>query len=207
MKERPIIFSGDRVLAILEGKKLQTRRICKIPKNATLIKYWAPPSGQSEEGWADPGINYWIGNNNHIDPCPYGQLGDRLWVRESIRCEPEDVYYQADKRSLFLDLLKPEQDAWIQNYDKDKENFTIPSIHMPRWASRILLEITNIRIERLNQINNNDAFAEGFTSFPPQKIMPVDNFRQYWDSVYLKRGYGWDTNPLVFVIEFKKVDR
>lgn len=125
--------------------------------------------------------------------CPYGKPGDLLWVRESFYIqdwlnltlkEPQPLYYAVDCRS-----------EEVEDYKK------IPSIFMPRWASRITLEIKGIRVERLQAICHGDAFDEGC---PDHNWLPRLWFKKAWDKINVKRGYGWDTNPFVWVIIFKK---
>ena len=177
MKEHPILFSGDMVRALLDGRKTQTRRVVKIP----------------------------------IGKCSYGVSGDHLWVRETwdaVEWEGEDepkIYYRADPAPDSYEWSRAAGDKWR------------PSTHMPRWASRITLEITDIRVERVQDISEADAQAEGVKRLilSPTEIggVPVhpmtsyyrDAFRLAWDSIYAKHGHGFDVNPRVRVIEFKKV--
>jgi hypothetical protein len=168
MTDRPILFQGAMVRAILDGSKTQTRRVVKP----------APPSNTVAMGrWQDPGPEpaYWAflrdgpveqdhpfgGAELHGEPwrCPYGNPGDRLWVRESLRQwskDPQVMAYAADDRRLgeFHDMDWPSKCG-------DKVTKAVPSIHMPRAWSRILLEITGVRVERLQDISEADADAEG----------------------------------------------
>ncbi|MDE2105538.1 MAG: hypothetical protein KGL39_50390 [Patescibacteria group bacterium] len=174
MKERPILFKAEMVRAILEGCKTQTRRIAKVPEDAERVSYWAPPSGRSQLGWADPGVNWWNERGNHLDPCPYGQIGDQLWVRETCRAEElqyagweDGVRYLADNAWRVIENTSEAADKWhdLASYGMKKSGLpecrTVPAIHMPRWASRIQLEITGVRVERLQDISEADAMAEG----------------------------------------------
>ncbi len=201
--ERPIIFSGTDVRAILDGRKTQTRRIVK-PQ---------PPATHQFSGWCiattrrkDEGGAVWRAGEDGvrlIDPhranCPYGQPGDRLWVRETWAEHPDFpgcryAIYRAD----------PECE-----YDTDRWR---PSIHMPRWASRITLEVTEVRAERLQDISEGDAMAEG----APLELAPIDyvrlgavasrrgGFIRMWEQI---NGAGsWDANPWVWCVEFKKIE-
>ena len=234
MTERPIIFSGAMVRAILDGHKTQTRRVVKLPDgDVRNVRYWAPPSGRSQEGWADPGVNYHsYGDHgkligNHIDPCPYGQPGDRLWVRETMilnwaRTPKEHAVatYAADG------AVVESVEAWPW-----KRN-TLASRHMPRRASRLLLEVKAVRVERLQDITNEDAIAEGARRFDNIPLGDLDKrfsqsagrwsmespkstgqclgapeyaFANLWQKLNSKRGYDWYTNPWVWVIEFERV--
>ena len=183
MKERPILFSAPMVRAILSGAKTQTRRIVK---NAHMM---------SVDGELVPIAAF----------CPYGQPGGRLWVRETFACvctqEMRYVEYKAD-RSL----------ADFDGYDNPAGGRWRPSIHMPRWASRITLEITDVRVERLQDISEADAVAEGArpTLAPLDTVRlgaagtAKEGFRQIWESI---NGPGsWDANPWVWAIEFKKLE-
>lgn len=221
MKELPILFSPPMVRAILDGSKTQTRRVVKLPDNARDVQYYAPPSGRSQPGWADPGVNYWTPDisgatvSNHIDPCPYGQSGDRLWVRETWNHEnypygPDDpdccFFYRAD---YLDDPLGPD----LELSEDGIRRKWIPPIHMPRWASRIDLEITGVRVERLNSISEQDAIREGAPGYeegtdapPPDEFHEWcyrSSFRRLWESI---NGPGsWDANPWVWVIEFRRI--
>jgi len=202
MKERPILFSGEMVRAILDGRKTVTRRVVKAKHIPFIEKILG--------GYLDGKWNQ--------RPMPYGQPGDRLWVRETWRptanCKgyPEGflgVEYRSDgetratghPREPFV-YVSPLRDKWR------------PSIHMPRWASRIMLEVTGVRVERLQEITEKGARAEGChgmgsngdAEFPPEGIISaVEDFRDLWDSINESRGFGWDKNPWVWVVEFKRV--
>jgi len=205
MKERPILFSGSMVRAILEGRKTQTRRIIKpqpwrivgqdVYGNVDDMIFWR--FGEKREDWPTP--------NN----CPYGQRGDRLWVRETwaknIQGCPNGVTYRADH-------LNPLGDGPANPITWK------PSIHMPRIASRITLEITTVRVEKLWSITEADALAEGITGphhvgYPafrvpedskPRYSSAVAAFEALWDSINSKRA-PWSYNLWVWVLEFKRV--
>ena len=212
MKEKPILFSGEMVRAILDGRKTMTRRVIDFNKiarktgctNATLaysntFKSWAVVDGNGSADMC-------------LVNCPYGQPGDRLWVRETF-CD----------RNNNGEQIKPLYRADGQEYEYgDGWHFEAkwkPSIFMPRMYSRITLEITNVRVERLQKINNADALAEGTpgtwvenSEYPGgyeenENKVHVFFFRQLWDSINAKRGYSWDANPWVWVIEFRRVDQ
>ena len=184
MKERPILFSASMVRAILDGRKTQTRRIVKpqpdIVADGGLVVGVSTPEDQK------------YGRLGKALPCPYGKPGERLWVRESwawYGCEyiPSDVVYRADTESL-----PGEYGRWR------------PSIHMPRWASRITLEITEVRVERLQEMNRGDAMEEGCPFANMQKGPdPRDWFRDLWQSI--NGPDSWDANPWVWVVGFRKV--
>jgi hypothetical protein len=197
MKERPILFSTPMVQAILAGNKTMTRRVIK--PQPTLV---------SGDALGQPYI-YFNGNPNPVK-CPCGVPGDRLWVRETWRCidyygETATIYFPSTNEQFLLSgITKTEVNLLIGSIGK-----TMPSIFMPRWASRITLEITNIRVERVQQITHEDAISEGARFMPAADLrverltVPQIVFAGYWDSIHAKRGYGWDVNPWVWVIEFK----
>ena len=131
-------------------------------------------------------------------PCPYGVPGDRLWVRETFysngMCKNTmSCHYRATYNGLFT----PDTVPWKWT----------PSIFMPRWASRITLEITGVRVERVQDISEEDARAEGIPDEyrAGHRIYYRPRFKTLWDSINAKRGFGWDSNPWVWVVEFKRV--
>ena len=163
-----------------------------------------------------PQWNWWAPDNrqylSQIIRCPFGRKGDRLWVRETWAWPGEEhVLYRATDQHL-QDLMRTDP-----NYPQFVWK---PSIHMPRWASRIILEITGVRVERLQQMNRNDALAEGIPPWPAMRCddegqsFPNDElkeFRRLWDSIdggNLNHGGGpaaWAQNPWVWVVEFKRI--
>lgn len=192
MKERPILFKDEMIRAILEGRKTQTRRVVKLPKN-----------------------HVWGSFSVDKLRCPYGKPGDRLWVRETWRHIDGGV--MCDAAGGVIDAFEPET-----IYRADRKNLNRrwkPSIHMPRWASRIMLEITGVRVERLRDISYQDAQAEGvqtetadpwFYHISTERNVydfaadePQGSFRKLWESI---NGAGsWNKNPWVWVVEFKRV--
>lgn len=177
MKQRPIIFNTEMVLAILDGRKTQTRR----PVNPALVQSERLPLETSK------GIfKFWCSDEVS---SPFGLVGDQLWVRETYAdCGPR-LTYKADEDDGAHCVVK----RWT------------PSIHMPRWAARIILEVTDIRVERLSDISEQDAKAEGF-DYPAVegmgwKFNARHNFLVEWDQIYGNRS----SNPWVWVIEFKVI--
>ena len=175
LKERPILFSAPMVRAILDGRKSQTRRAMKHQPGQV--------TGSGRPVFYEHGTH-----GRRVSPsCPYGKAGDRLWVRETwlnhaLPGYPPVCFYRAD------DENKPADRSWK------------PSIHMPRQASRIALDITNVRMERLQAITRMDAEAEGFQKIPGLPIDPRDWFRSLWQTI---NGPGsWQQNPWVWVVEF-----
>jgi hypothetical protein len=213
MKERPILFSAQMVRALLAGTKTQTRRIMK-PQPADDI---APANFPNHlvQGWVST-IPHKYGNTV-VHRCPYGQAGDRLWVREKFAEAdlPDGTPVIAYCAGGCIPVgRKDDQDYLIHDWaipDAPEPDRWKPSIHMPRWASRITLEITGVRVERLQSISEADAEAEG--AYPT--LHPLDSvrlgatgtskegFRQIFE--YIKGAGSWGENPFVFVIELERV--
>lgn len=204
MKERPIIFSAPMVRAILAGTKTQTRRVVK--------RYSADCIGWFDDGdglWAQRFIDPSSGSpylKSWRDRCPFGLPGDRLWVRETWKHIEGGAIYDAS--GGIIDAFDPET-----IYRADRPNRYGPwmsPIHMPRWASRITLEITGVRVERLQDISEADAMAEGVsmpdgTPTPPDFWSYQQEFRHLWEQI---NGPGsWDADPWVWVIEFKRLEK
>lgn len=200
IKERPILFSGPMVRAILEGRKTVTRRPVK---GAGLV--WL--DNFTPEYVADPENNL----------CPYGKPGDRLWVRETWYCDHFEVQQGPYLRPAdMFDLDQSREDGelvyaadGLAPYEQEQPTWK-PSIHMPRWASRILLEITAVRVERLQDISRSDIRAEGLEC--PAELASDDvspNYRDWypaaWRELWESTGGNWDANPWVWVLEFKQV--
>lgn len=216
MKERPILFNGAMVHALLDDRKTQTRRVVKVqPPISTreVITFHHPD--QREHYWAFDGASLL----DWAYPCPYGEVGDRLYVRETWQHSNhpfgpyEDdclVFYRVD---YLDDPLGPDLERSADGIRRQWR----PSIHMPRACSRITLEVTGVRVERLQDISEEDAIAEGVdgpmcataVGRSPSRatLLPaaVHGFAHLWESINAARGYGWDTNPWVWVVEFKRV--
>jgi len=222
MKERPILFSAPMVRAILSGTKTQTRRVVKPSPE------WTEPGTAwkfSEDGHSGPG---WYAYNDDYPEegalfyrFPYGQPGDRLWVRETWQGPLVDDFesYLADpdkfKKPEFCEYAADGGPApEFVTLDDELEQRWRPSIHMPRWASRILLEVVSLRVERLADISKDDAMAEGIVLQPDGGFGladsthynfsdPTDSYCSLWESI---NGDGsWLLNPWVWVVEFKRL--
>ncbi|HCQ7871365.1 MULTISPECIES: hypothetical protein [Bacteria] len=200
MKERGMIFNGEMVRAILDGRKTQTRRPIKW-KQTRFTEI-----GEREDGSKWP----WSEDAEHAcdfwHPCPFGAVGDRIWVREAFRVHSRatdvaTLVYKASERNSWTEQTRRVPVA-VCNKPATPEKWT-PSLHMPRWASRILLEITGVRVERLRSMSQDDARAEGViaASGPMEAGLA---FRELWDSIYGEES--WKANPWVWVIEFKRVE-
>lgn len=215
MKERPILFSGPMVRAILDGRKTQTRRIMK--PQPTYDGFWWSHKGYScggEKQFRD-GLPLFAG-------CPYGAVGDRLWVREACCSDGWSVHYLADNDHREFGETRYDDVIKLHHYSGGFSR-QVPSIHMPRWASRITLEITGVRVERLNEISESDAIAEGIESKPQpygkeldwkyygwlEKLnqwstCPIRSYESLWNSI--NGPESWAANPFVWVIEFKRIE-
>lgn len=198
MRERPIPFRVPMVRAILAGTKTQTRRVVKPRHGGVVIA----PGG--------PGIALEDLGEGHIrtNLCPYGQPEDLLWVQETF-CPiyPQDPHYNGG-RPIEYDYAATYQHGFrLGDLIGEKKKWK-PSIHMPRLASRILLEVVSVRVEQLQDISEADAIAEGTTGGPGSipgygyAATPVEHYRHLWES---RNGSGsWAANPWVWVIEFKE---
>lgn len=213
MKEQPIIFSGEMVRAILEGRKTQTRRVMK-PQ---------PPEWVDSCGWTAFTPEGHVSGRGRYEgePAekffrnPYGQSGTLLWVREAFQFgqAPNDtpgqgvVRYANGAVRVHPDLPDGRRN-WARIYRKRS------SIFMPRWASRIDLQVTRILCERLQEISERDCCLEMgcAVEWPGPGPEPYKRnlralFGERWDSINAKRGYGWDSNPWVWVVEFKVIGK
>ncbi|WP_200617484.1 ASCH domain-containing protein [Klebsiella variicola] len=214
MKERGMIFNGEMTRAILDGRKTQTRRPIKW-KQTRFTEI-----GEREDGSKWP----WSEDAEHAcdfwHPCPFGVVGDRIWVRETF-CPVDDSQYGGEKWVDYRATPKFEAShpAGWDSAPNDAEALKWhPSIHMPRWASRILLEITDVRVERLNAISEEDATAEGIPpagsllpDYPGTFLTPKGDFatakvafQRLWESIYGEES--WKANGWVWVISFKRVE-
>ncbi len=194
MKELPIRFSGPMVKAILDGSKTQTRRVVKQDRDGLLD---CKPTPAWDAFW-------------QCVACPYGKPGDRLWVRETFGIDDEDgtVLYFADPDTA--------QNAEHARICEDRYPRRRPSIHMPRWASRILLEITDVRVERVQDISEADAQAEGIEyseRFEGYCIGMAEHYHSHdprlsyaslWESI--NGPDSWAANPWVWVVEFRRIE-
>jgi hypothetical protein len=205
--EKPILFNTAMVRATLEDRKSQTRRLITKLRWFGDVTEFQPSNGSGLDWKFRDGTNHWnyITNDMALDMLPY-QVGDILWVRESFFVEPgrkikpgathpwgefeDEVFFRADDESL--------PGAKWQ-----------PSIHMPRSVARLFLEVTDVRIERLQDISEEDAKSEGPTQHPdyPDEFFTTweGAFRYLWDSINAKRA-PWDSNPTVAVYSFKLVE-
>ena len=210
IKERPILFLAPMVRAILEGRKTVTRRPVKATKahaDGFMMldhgKGWRPYNAFGDFASDHEGMEYPIA-------CPYGKLGDRLWVRET--CYINDYREASVPEQERADCEIHYRADGIPDFEGEEELIRWrPSIHMPRWASRILLEVTDVRVERLQDITEEQALAEGIKKHSDggyhvedgkhYSDSPVESFACLWSSV----GGNWDANPWVWCVSFKRI--
>lgn len=238
MKERPMIFNAEMVRAILDGRKTQTRRIMKNQPVLNGNLYEVFGAAWSKGVTSVPAVP----GHSLSTRCPFGEVGDRIWVRETF----QGPLIPEDELSEFLGANpdKFESPAYCEyaadggprpeyvDADDNTRHGWRPAIHMPRWASRITLEITGVRVERLNDISHDDAGREGIhTEVWDQTVVArnyaaEDEFFQFWSESmphYVEMNelfrvsfhslwqsiYGeesWQANPWVWVIEFKRIE-
>ena len=207
MKERPILFNAPMIRAILANTKTQTRRIFKPDRmtwdaNGRYTTHAMRGGELSTTGSGPFEPSSWL----HY--CPYGQPGgDRLYVRETWAAP--HAYDHLPPRLI-------PQDARIHYAATEDRGGLLwrPSIHMPRWASRITLEITSVRVERLQDISEADAVAEGCKPIRPELVQDglivrpgrsaVEEFRLVWEQIH--GGGSWEKNPFVWVVTFRRID-
>lgn len=208
MKERPILFSAPMVRALLAGTKTQTRRVCKPAQSYSLSKVVEVPD-PLERGQVYNGSHFGDEEGDVQFPSPYGGRGERLWVRETFSgpwCmeaqdgiaaappskwgESSEIWYWADGEPTHGDWTRPR-----------------PSIHMPRWASRITLEVTSVRVERLQDISEKDAWAEGCEGYDDDVTGGKSGYSEFHDLWEQINGpESWAANPWVWVVEFRRLE-
>jgi len=237
MKEKPILFSTEMVRAILDGKKTMTRRVIKpqpisivaeLKEHSSIPGYWIPYANDKRMANNNPGSRA----NDCGYYCKY-KVGSMLWVREtwtlaSWASDPLPIAGEHPAGLRHRIIYKFDEDMYrgngLMRYPDEEgyerlaklykgygwEYIWRPSIFMPRWASRITLEITGVRVERVQEITEEDAIAEGILPFAPNgkamsSTIPRKQFAVLWDSINAKRGYSFESNPYVWVIRFKRV--
>lgn len=254
MNTKPSLFSTDMVRALLDGRKTQTRRVVKehkIDRLSTREEFaTAGPYQLSKK--ETPGYVYVYLEDGPLVglPCPYGQPGDLLWVRETCRAEElgdddfhllydgedscpglDGVRYKADVQFIPIHNSPEASDAWgrLHSY-RGERGAVVPNIHMPRWASRLTLKIKDIRVERVRDISDDDAKAEGAKHWADIPLNPIHEkdpdqadrwsmgspshtgqclstprwaFANYWITINKERG--WEANPWVWVVEFEVI--
>lgn len=205
MSEKPILFSDPMVRAILSGQKTQTRRVVNPypPAQRGILPYLPSSIVDQQDGTF---AAYTDGRKAKEFRCPYGLPGDRLWVRECHAIVPRTAYRAS---TGVHQVLRPDDDhdaaVFRADWERSEPSRWRPSIHMPRWACRLALEIVSIRVERLKDISEEDAEAEGVCT----PLVGHDDdfargcFRELWESI--NGAESWAANPWVWVIEFRRV--
>jgi len=213
------------VRAILEGRKTQTRRVVK----PELVSMWDEPRGGADVAAGYPWVELDGEKYKAVELCPYGRPGGLLWVRETWAMfeehyiyeygwEPEGIVELASYKDSPTNTTRQRYDVVYRadGYEADLSagEKWCPSIFMPRWASRITLRVTDVRVERVQDISADDARDEGVCldtwklhqshdGTISMSLAAVQEFRSLWDSINAKRGFGWDVNPWVWVVEFE----
>lgn len=205
MNARPILFSPEMVLALLDGRKTQTRRVMTTQPTGELrpLSEWSQGlAAACHDHNPDPEklaahserlkskvFPFTTESGGLMSPtCPYGVPGDLLYVREPIIKTCVGVVYVAD------------------GHDRARIKAT-PSIHMPRAESRLTLRVTDVRVQRIQDISNEDAIAEGIGTPLDIRYAAFDGFRPLWDRINAERGHGWDTNPWVWALSFEVIKK
>lgn len=208
MAERPIIFDGESVRAILAGRKTQTRRHAKarFKPGFDLVPVATIAAHMDEFG----------------DLCPYGVPGDRLWVRETWWTTQTSETFHLRTESMYADPAYPKVSGVPFGREIPEEHHAAISrmrgvrevgrhrrnpLFLPRWAAHLTLEVVSVRVERVQEITEADALADGGWTYGacPIHKAPERSFAARWDAINAKRGHPWESNPWVWVVEFKRV--
>jgi len=214
VKERPISFTSEMVKAVLEGRKTQTRRVIKLPSWSTgeWDDFEVDGLGKPNVICVDTGCFGYI-------QCPYGNSGDHLWIQESYRIDElnEDggvsgIYLADNEPFINVRLSADELDKWLVRKHPYRST---PGRFMYKSLSRIKALNKRVRVERIQDISGTDAFWEGCNVYNPSEdrldhigqhpSYTFGEFRQLWDSINESRGFGWDKNPYVWVVEFERI--
>jgi len=215
MTDKSIIFSAESVRAIFEGRKTQHRIVVKyqFPGSDTVECGIYHPIGVDKDGIVYPKTEQFGAWSDNADiKCPY-QIGQKLWVREKFSFDMnsgfgKDGYNKASyslgyadgtEKEIIWEGKRSDTDPYVDFFDKQQHEWCSP-VAMPRWASRLSLEVTDIRCERVQGITREDALAEGMTG-----TRTIGDYEMLWDTTNAKRGYPWDSNPWAWVIDFKEV--
>ena len=200
MTDRPIIFTGESVRAILEGRKSQTRQVASYPNWVERVEQ---ATGKAFVGYGEHSTKkckthncaHIPGTSMYTLNCPYGVPGDRLWVRETWALLHNEDHAPVEPKQI----LYAASDSW--------EGTRTSPMFMPRWASRITLEITDLRVQRVQEISFKDCIAEGIHPIGREHdtAIPRNEYRELWDSINAKRGFSWESNPWVWAVSFRRL--
>lgn len=216
-KERPILFNAPMVRATLDGSKTQTRRgVTRLAGFGPITEFGPSHTPGYDWRFRDRAMRWHdISHPRLLECCPYGQPGDRLWMRESLGyCSEYGHFFAADRTFLCSEFDDTEKQTGY-SYECDMREGSVPSIHMPRRWSRVLLEVTGVRVERLQDISREDAKAEGCQHGDPcdhVRLSCADisclgpdyrvGYRTLWEQI---NGAGsWATDPWVWAVDFRK---
>jgi hypothetical protein len=217
MREIPILFSTPMVQAILDGRKTMTRRVIKRG-NVLPTGEWLGEIREGGQWCTNPKPDVlWTGFKSQYGAeayymCPYGQPGDRLWVKETWWADRE---IWQDAGTFLYKADAPFPAPWSNDFKWRSSRF------MPKAAARIWLEVVNVRVERLKEITQDDAVSEGMTRHIRRELgwaaceseeefnltQARSTFQELWDHLNAKRGYGWDENPWVWVVSFRRIEK
>lgn len=204
MVDRPILFSSAMVRALLANRKTQTRRVIKPTSEMDgFTMYPQYLNGERIGSSSDP--SFWDLSEFAVDPAKglYGSAApycprDRLYVRETFARLPRTAYALPKT----VDPADPDMAAYYRaDFDRSGKPPWKPGIHMPRWASRLTLTVTDVRVQRLQEISHDDAVAEGVGIFP-HSMSAQKRYRELWDSLNADRGFGWEANPWIVAVTF-----
>lgn len=210
VRERPILFASPMVRAIIEGRKAITRRIMKPQPHYNFLARGLV--GVTPQWPLQDGVRWFMADGmSELTKCPYGAPGDQLWVREQLFRPDGDLWlYKADRQPVEVDSADvTEMVVWAHH----KQQAHCPSIHMPRWASRITLEITDVRVERLQEITEEDAKAEGAAearcgiagyAMDDPVYSHRTGFVRLWTDI--NGADSWKDDPWVWVVSFKRLE-
>jgi len=218
-KEYPLLCCDSVVRAILSRAQTQDRRPIKDPEGygqASVYEFYCEDDDNTPDefryDFGAIGTNHGRGSYGMGFPCPHARSkGDVLWCRECFKADAVEpppgnftervhLTYRAGGEKWF------EKGEWGKGCHIDADKWT-PSIHMPRWACRLTLEVLDVKIERVQAATDGTAFAEGYPGRNACELGPLAWFATLWDSLYAAKGYGWDANPWVFVTTFKVIDK
>jgi hypothetical protein len=204
------------IRALLAGQKTQTRRVVNpLCRDLPIVSFerWGIeyPKLKLTDWQYERGNPLWISTETDGTTrqwhCPYGEPGGRLWVRESMRTDSDGTWlYSADNEPVGCDM---EDDYLMIAWVMGKQTEHCPSIHMPRWASRITLDVIGVHVQRLQNISEADAIAEGidWAACGHAYASTIGAFADLWDGINAKRGYSFESDPWVWRVEFRKVDQ
>lgn len=210
METRPILLNGDEVRAVLDNRKTQIRRVVKPQPTFSEGVFRAGLDNSDPPGWwtweGDPELPEAAMPSERLGKCPFGVPGDRLWVRET--------WFAYTGHGCIQRTCSVTQGSCHIGYRADmKDDFDASwrqSNHMPRWASRITQEVTDVRVERVQDITIDDMEREGIrdgeNGFDSGDMQFWERFRELWDSTNAKSGHGWDANDWVWAVSFKRVE-